>query len=117
MARVRGPDFVALGVRDLEVSGRFYGEKLGLERMPQSPPDAVVVSTEPIAFAVREPLVDLGAVEKLGWGVALWLGCDDAQALHDSLVEAGVQVAQEPFGRTFASVDSDGYRMTVHDGG
>lgn len=72
------------------------------------------------AAAVRKPLVDLGAVERLGWGVALWLGCDDAQALHDSLVEAGVPVAQEPFddpfGRTFAFVDPDGYRVTVHDG-
>ena len=120
MARVKGPDFVALGVRDLEASGRFYEEKLGLEWAPQSPPDAVVFATEPIAFAVREPLVDLGAVENPGWGISLWLGCDDAQALHDSLVEAGVQIAQEPFdgpfGRTFAFVDPDGYRVTVHDG-
>ena len=121
MARVLGPDFVALQVRDLEASGRFYEERLGLRRAPQSPPGAVVFATEPIPFAVREPQVDLEAVEKLGWGVALWLGCDDAQALHDSLVEAGVPIAQEPFdgpfGRTFALVDPDGHRVTVHDGG
>jgi predicted enzyme related to lactoylglutathione lyase len=118
MARVKGPDFVALMVRDLESSARFYEERLGLERAPQSPPDAVVFRTEPIPFAVREPLVDLDTVERLGWGVALWLGCDDAQAVHDSLVEAGVRIAQEPFdgpfGRTFAFVDPDGYRVTVH---
>lgn len=121
MARVKGPDFVALQVRDLEASARFYEQRLGLERVPQSPPGAVVFATEPIAFAVREPLVDLGEVERLGWGVALWLGCDDAQALYDSLAGAGVQIAQEPFdgpfGRTFAFVDPDGYRVTVHDGG
>ena len=120
MARVSGPDFVALQVRDLEASARFYEQRLGLERVPQSPPDAVVFATEPIAFAVREPLVDLGAVDRLGWGVALWLGCDDAQTLHDSLVGAGVPIAQEPFdgpfGRTFAFVDPDGYRVTVHGG-
>jgi predicted enzyme related to lactoylglutathione lyase len=121
MARVLGPDFVALQVRDLEASARFYEERLGLERAPQSPSDAVVFATEPVAFAVREPLVDLEAVERLGWGVALWLGCDDAQALYDSLVEAGVPIAQEPFdgpfGKTFAFVDPDGYRVTAHDGG
>lgn len=38
MARVTGPDFVALQVRDLEDSGRFYEERLGLERAQQSPP-------------------------------------------------------------------------------
>jgi hypothetical protein len=37
----------------------------------------VVFATEPIAFAVREPLVDLEAVEHLGRGVAIWLKADD----------------------------------------
>lgn len=120
MARVTGPDFVALQVRDLETSARFYEQRLGLERVPESPPDAAVFATEPIAFAVRKPLVDLEAVARLGWGVALWLRCDDVQALHDSLVEADVPIAQEPFdgpfGMTFAFVDPDGYQVTVHDG-
>ena len=119
MARVKGPDFVALQVRDLAASARFYEERLGLERVPQAPPDAVVFATEPVPFAVREPLVDLGAVEKLGWGVALWMGCDDAQALYESLEAANVRIAREPFdgpfGRTFAFVDPDGYTVTVHD--
>ena len=115
-----GPDFVALQVRDLEASRRFYVEELGLEVDPQGPPNAVVFRTEPVRFAVREPVVDLDAVERLGWGVALWLGCDDARALRDSLGEAGVVIAEElfdgPFGRTFSFVDPDGYLVTVHDG-
>ena len=89
MARVLGLDFVALQVRDLEASARFYEERLGLERAPQSPSNAVVFRTEPVSFAVREPVVDLDEVERLGWGVALWLKCDDAGELHDSLEEAG----------------------------
>ncbi|CAA9422027.1 MAG: hypothetical protein AVDCRST_MAG22-2643 [uncultured Rubrobacteraceae bacterium] len=120
MARMFGPDFVALQVRDLESSARFYEERLGLERAPRVSPDAVVFATGPVPFAVRRPLVDLDAVESLGWGVALWMGCDDAQGLHDSLEAAGVQIAQKPFdgpfGRTFVFLDPDGYTVTVHDG-
>ncbi len=58
---ITGPDFVALQVRDLEASARFYTEQLGLRRAPASPPGAVVFATEPIPFAVREPSVDLDA--------------------------------------------------------
>ena len=53
--------FVALQVRDLDRSARFYTERLGLQRAPSSPPGAVVFTTAPIPFAVREPLVDLDA--------------------------------------------------------
>ncbi|CAA9434269.1 MAG: hypothetical protein AVDCRST_MAG37-850 [uncultured Rubrobacteraceae bacterium] len=120
MARVIGPDFVALQVLDLEASARFYEERLGLERASHSPSNAVVFRTEPVPFAVREPVVDLDEVERLGWGVALWLKCDDAQELHDSLDEAGVPTTQEPFdgpfGRTFAFMDPDVYTVTVHGG-
>ena len=69
--RVIGPDFIALQVSDLEVSAAFYSEQLGLERAAQSPPGAVVFATTPVPFAVREPAIDLKAVERLGWGVAL----------------------------------------------
>jgi predicted enzyme related to lactoylglutathione lyase len=118
MASLVGPDFVALQVRDLGASARFYRETVGLPTAPGGPPNAVVFATEPIPFAVREPLVDLDAVDRLGWGVALWFGCDDPDALHARLVAAGVTIAQEPidgaFGRQFAFVDPDGYRITVH---
>src|SRR5580693_3524715 len=116
--RVIGPDFIALQVSDLEVSAVFYSEQLGLERAAQSPPGAVVFETAPIPFAVREPAVDLQAVERLGWGVALWLKADDPQVLHDRLVHAGVRIVTDPFdgpfGRTFVFADPDGYAVTIH---
>jgi predicted enzyme related to lactoylglutathione lyase len=116
--RVIGPDFIALQVSDLEVAAAFYSKQLGLERAAQSPPGAVVFTTTPIPFAVREPAIDLKAVEHLGWGFALWLKADDPQALHDRLVSAGVRIVTElfdgPFGRTFAFADPDGYAITIH---
>lgn len=118
MATTIGPDFIALQVRYLEASRRFYSERLGLPPAPQSPPNAAVFATEPIPFAVREPAVDLEAVERLGWGVALWLRAEDPEGLCESLRRAGVEIAQEPvdgpFGRQFSFVDPDGYQLTVH---
>lgn len=118
---VIGPDFIALQVRDLEAAAQFYTTRLGLRRAPVSPPHAVVFDTGPTSFAVREPLpgVDLAAVAQPGVGVVLWLAADDAQALHDTLVEAGVPIVvppfDGPFGRTFTFTDPDGYAVTVHD--
>jgi predicted enzyme related to lactoylglutathione lyase len=119
---ITGPDFIALQVRDVEAAASFYEQRLGLHRAPAAPPGAVVFATEPIAFAVRTPLpgTDLDAVRpRPGAGVALWLAADDAQALHDDLVTAGVPVlaapSDSPFGRTFTFADPDGYAITVHD--
>ena len=119
---VTGPDFIALQVRDLTRSSTFYETHLGLRRAPASPPGAVVFATAPAAFAVREPLpgVDLDAATPgPGHGVALWLHTDDAQALHDRLVEAEVPITvapfDSPFGRTFTFSDPDGYAVTLHD--
>lgn len=119
---VTGPDFIALQVRDVERAAAFYEQHLGLVRAPAGPPGAVVFRTEPVAFAVRTPLpgVELDAPgARPGLGVALWLATDDAQGLHDRLVEAGVTIAvapfDGPFGRTFTLVDPDGYAITLHD--
>jgi predicted enzyme related to lactoylglutathione lyase len=118
---VTGPDFIALQVRDLERAATFYVERLGLRRASVSPPHAIVFDTSPIALAVRDPLpgVDLDTVPQLGAGVALWLHADDAQAIHDKLVDAGVQIvappSDGPFGRTFTFSDLDGYAVTIHD--
>jgi catechol 2,3-dioxygenase-like lactoylglutathione lyase family enzyme/quinol monooxygenase YgiN len=118
VTRLIGPDFIALQVRDLEASRRFYTEHLGLTPVPQGPPDAVVFDTQPIPFALRRPLVDLGLVDRLGWGLSLWLASDDADGLHARLVGAGVPIlappANGPFGRFFSFRDPDGYALTVH---
>jgi predicted enzyme related to lactoylglutathione lyase len=120
MSTIAGPDFLALQVRDLQRSAAFYEQTLGMERAASSPPGAVVFATEPIAFAVRDPLpgtnLDGG---QPGLGVALWLGVHDAQALHDRITAADVQIVAEPFdgpfGRTFSFRDPDGYVLTAHD--
>jgi predicted enzyme related to lactoylglutathione lyase len=115
---VIGPDFVALQVRDLEASTRFYTERLGLTPAPAGPPGAVVFTTEPIPFAIREPAVDLDATSRLGWGVALWLKAEDVDQLHKDLAGHGVPIVTAPFdgpfGRTFAFADPDGYVVTLH---
>ena len=85
-----GPDFISLQVRDLDTAAAFYEDHLGLRRAPASPPGAVVFASEPIPFAVREPLpeTDLDSGQP-GLGVAVWLRVDDAQVLHDQLTKRG----------------------------
>jgi catechol 2,3-dioxygenase-like lactoylglutathione lyase family enzyme len=118
MPKLLGPDFISLQVRDLEASTRFYVEHLGLTPGRHSPPGAVVFETAPVPFALRQPLVDLDAVDRLGWGVSLWMACDDADGLHTNLSQAGVPIVvalgDGPFGRFFAFRDPDGYSVTVH---
>lgn len=118
MPRLIGPDFIALQVRDLDAAQAFYVDTLGLVPQPQSPPGAVVFDTSPAPFAIREPLVDLDEVPQLGWGMSLWMSCDDTEGLHARLVDDGVTITSEPsngpFGRQFAFRDLDGYPITVH---
>ena len=122
MSTIVGPDFLALQVRDLQRAAAFYEQTLGIERAASSPPHAVVFATQPIAFAVRDPLpgTDLDSGQP-GLGVALWLQAEDAQALHDRLAQHGVTILAEPidgpFGRTFTLRDPDGYAITIHDAG
>ena len=120
---VTGPDVLALQVRDLDRSAAFSETRLGVRRLPSSPPGAVVFATDPLALAVREPLpgVDLDAASPHpGVGVPLWLHADDAQALHDALAAAEVPIPavpiDGPLGRTFTSTDPDGYAITIPDG-
>ncbi|MEU4350803.1 VOC family protein [Streptomyces sp. NPDC023838] len=117
---VAGPDFIALQVRDVDTAAAFFETQLGLRRAPASPPGAVVFTTEPIAFAVREPLpgVDLDSVQRPGLGVALWFKTSDADALHDRLQAAGTPIVREPedgpFGRMFTFLGPEGYAITAH---
>jgi predicted enzyme related to lactoylglutathione lyase len=121
MSDVKGVDFTALQVRDLDRATEFYTEVVGLPRAPQSPPDAVVFATRPIPFAVRRAAVDLDASPELGWGVALWFLADDARVVHKRVTDAGRPIISEPapgpFGTTFSFADPDGYVITVHDNG
>jgi predicted enzyme related to lactoylglutathione lyase len=118
MPHLTGPDFIGIQAADLDAARTFYADVVGLKVAANSPPGAVVFDTKPVPFAVRTPLVDLGDAEKLGWGVAIWFGCDDADALHDHLVEHGTAIVfppkDGPFGRYFAFCDPFGYTITPH---
>ena len=113
-----GPDFIALQVRDLATSRRFYADVFGFEAAPQSPPGAVVFKTAPIPLALREPLRALPDAGALGVGMVLWIACADADALHDLIVQRGGKIlsplADGPFGRFFVTADPDGYAITFH---
>ncbi|AIY39488.1 hypothetical protein LT85_0328 [Collimonas arenae] len=113
-----GPDFIALQVRDLAASRKFYVEIFGFETAAHSPPGAVIFKTEPIPLALREPLRALPEAGPLGVGMALWIACADADALHDLIIKRGGTIlsplADSPFGRFFVTSDPDGYAITFH---
>lgn len=115
-----GPDFIALQVRDLAASRKFYMEVFGFEAAAQSPPGAVVFKTEPIPLALRERLRPLPETGPLGVGMVLWIACPDADVLHDLVVKRGGAIlsplADGPFGRFFVADDPDGYAITFHTG-
>ncbi|EYT79740.1 glyoxalase [Streptomyces sp. Tu 6176] len=121
-ATVEGPDFIALQVKDVPAAAAFFEERLGLRRAPASPPGAVVFTTSPVPFAVREPLpgVDLDGAARPGLGVALWLRASDASAVREQLVRAGTEdvspLQDSPFGSMFSFTGPEGYRLTVHGG-
>ena len=121
MPHLNGPDFITLQVRDVETSRHFYADVLGFKLSPETRPNAVAFSAQPISFAVRKSALDLDAVPQLGYGIILWFRTDDAAALHEHLKERGVPIVQglsdSPFGKTFTIRDPDGYLITVHDGG
>lgn len=118
---VTGPDFISLQARDLAVSEAFYEKYLGLVRSPAGPPHAVVFTTTPIAFALREVVAgtDLESVHQPGIGMALWMHATDVQAIHDALDADGHPIVTAPFdgpfGRTVTFADPDGYHVTLHE--
>jgi predicted enzyme related to lactoylglutathione lyase len=113
-----GPDFIALQVRDLAASRKFYIDIFGFEASAHCPPGAVIFKTEPIPLALRSPLRELPETGSLGIGMVLWVACADADALHKSIVEKGGEIlsplADGPFGRFFVTSDPDGYAITFH---
>lgn len=118
MPHLIGPDFIGIQTEDLEAARAFYADVVGLNVAPQNPPGAVVFDTKPIPFAVRTPVAELNRKGNLGEGIAIWFGCDDADALHDHLVGHGTPIVfapkDGPFGRYFAFLDPFGYTITAH---
>ena len=119
MTKLLGPDFISLQVRNLSASRTFYTELLGLsidERF--NAPDFVLFDTHSIPFALREANVDLDKAPQPGWGMILWIDCDQVNELHAKLQTAGVTIITPPFdgpfGRTFVFTDPDGYRITAN---
>ena len=120
MAKLLGPDFINLQVRDLSASRAFYTEMLGLTIDPHfSAPGVVLFESSTIPFALREATMNLDEAPQPGWGVTLWIDCDDVNELHAKLEATGATIITAPFdgpfGRTFVFADPDGYRITVNE--
>ena len=120
MAKLLGPDFINLQVRNLSASRTFYTEVLGLtEDTSFSAPSVVLFNSSTIPFAISEANVNLDEAPQPGWGVALWIDCDDVNELHAKMQAAGATIITPPydgpFGRTFVFADPDGYRITANE--
>lgn len=119
MAKLLGPDFISLQVRNFSASRAFYTEMLGLPVDARfDAPDFVLFDTHSIPFALSEAKVNLDEAPQPGWGMTLWIDCDEVDALHARLEAAGVTILTPPFdgpfGRTFVFADPDGYRITAN---
>ncbi len=120
MAKLLGPDFISLQVRNLSASRTFYMEMLGLtEDTRFSAPDFVLFDTNSIPFALSEAKVNPDNTQQPGWGMTLWIDCDHVNDLHAKLQAAGTTIITAPydgpFGRTFVFADPDGYRITANE--
>ena len=120
MAKLLGPDFISLQVRDVSASRAFYTEVLGLPIDQRfNTPDFVLFDSSTIPFALSEAKVNLAEVPQPGWGITLWIDCDNVNELHTKLEAAGATIIKQPFdgpfGRTFIFADPDGYRITVNE--
>lgn len=120
MAKLLGPDFISLQVRDLAASRTFYTEMLGLSIDHRfDADDFVLFDTNSIPFALSAARVNLDEAPNPGWGVTLWIDCDHADELHARLVDAGATIIRppfdSPFGRAFILADPDGYRITINE--
>jgi predicted enzyme related to lactoylglutathione lyase len=119
MAKLLGPDFISLQVRNLSASRKFYTETLGLPIDPRfNTPDFVLFDSSTIPFALSQAIVNLDDVPQPGLGVTLWLDCDQVDELSARLEAAGTTIIKPPFdgpfGRTFIFTDPDGYRITAN---
>jgi predicted enzyme related to lactoylglutathione lyase len=119
MAKLLGPDFISLQVRDLAASRAFYTEMLGFTVDPAfDTAQAVVFETNSIPFSLRAAMVNLDEAPQPGWGVTIWLDCDNVDELAAKLQAAGTAIVKppfdSPFGRAFIFADPDGYQITAN---
>ena len=120
MAKLSGPDFISLQVRNLSASRAFYTETLGFttdSRFDAS--DFVLFDTNSIPFGLREASVNTDEAPHPGRGVALWIDCDRVDELYAKLQAHGATIItppyDSPFGRAFVFADPDGYRITANE--
>lgn len=119
MAKLLGPDFISLQVRDLAASRAFYTEVLGLAVDPRfDTADFVLFDTNSIPFALSEAKVNLDEAPRPGWGVTLWIDSDNIDELYTKLETAGTTIIKRPFdspfGRALVFADPDGYQITAN---
>lgn len=119
MAKLLGPDFISLQVRNLSASRTFYTEQLGMaidERFDT--PDFVLFDNNSIPFGLSEARVNLDEAPQPGWGITLWIDCDNVDQLHTTLLAFGATIIKppfdSPFGRAFIFTDPDGYQITAN---
>ncbi|GLV60621.1 hypothetical protein KDH_74400 [Dictyobacter sp. S3.2.2.5] len=120
MAKLFGPDFISLQVRNLSASRAFYTEVLGMDVDERfDTPDFVLLDCSTIPFGLSAANADLGETPRPGWGVALWIDCDHVDELHARLVAADATIVTPPFdgpfGRTLVFTDPDGYQITANE--
>jgi len=119
MAKLLGPDFINLQVRNLSISHTFYTELLGLTvDQDFTAPGVILFESSTIPWALSEATKDLDAAPQPGWGTTLWIDCDEVDALWARLDAAGATIIKPPFdgpfGRTFVFADPDGYQITAN---
>lgn len=120
MAKLLGPDFISIQVRNLPASRTFYTEMLGFTVDSRfDTPDFVLFDTSSIPLGLSAAKVNLDEAPQPGWGMALWIDCNHVNALHAALEAAGTTIITPPydgpFGRTFVFADPDGYRITANE--
>ncbi len=107
MAKLLGPDFISLQVRNFSASRTFYTELLGLTIDDRfNTPDFVLFDTNSIPFALSEAKVDLDKAPQPGWGMTLWIDCDQVNELHAKLQASGVTIITPPLSMVRLDVPS-----------
>jgi len=116
-----GPSFIGIYVRDVAKSAEFYEKILGFRRDPEDfKGRAVSFLAYPVPFAVIKapPDIDLDKLVRPIRVPLVWFKATDSKAVHDALVEAGVEILKplsKRRGMEFTFVDPDGYAIAIYD--